>query len=307
MDELAWVQGFLGERIAGPMGAHIDVWVAEMETDGRSKWTLYQYKRELQRLVALFPEHAAADYSKLDVQTFKMERARGAKPATLRRSLVAVRSFFAWAEDNDLVAQNPCRRVSLPVIPDHEPSFWTAEEVRRLLQVDGLGARDRLLLNLLARSGQRLTPTRTLTWDRVRLDATQPHIRFGRAKGGKYHAVPIDRTLYRLLKSYRELVAPEPDDYVFRSRQRTAGGGQRPIGSTQCYRVITEACRRAGVRVATAHEFRRSLATQLLSDPNVPFKVVSKDVLNHANPVTTLKHYAGGDFDQVAAALRDVW
>lgn len=314
-DETPWARVYLSTELAGPSARYIDLWLAELETDGRAEWTRYQYKKEVARLVELFPSHAPEDFSKLDVQTFKMERGRSVGAASLRRALLAVRSFFSWCEDNEVIAKSPCRKVSLPVLEEREPTFWTAEEVRRLLTVEGLSPRDRLFLNVLARTGQRLTPTRFLTWERIVLDAQQPLIRFGRAKGGKFHTVPMDRSLYRLFKAYRELVQPEPEDYVFASRQRrrrdvAAGRSdakKHPIGTAQSFRVITEACRRASVPVATAHQFRRSLATKLLSDPNVPFKVVSKDVLNHSNPATTLRHYAGGDYDQVASALRDVW
>jgi integrase len=112
--------------------------------------------------------------------------------------------------------------------------------------------------------------------------------------------------LVRQFHALRRLVEPEPGDYVFRSQKLGRDGSQRPIARNRAWNIIQQTCHRAQVRCAGAHEFRRSLATELLNDPDVPFLVVSRDVLNHKNPETTMSCYAGRHADAVGLALKGV-
>jgi integrase len=144
----------------------------------------------------------------------------------------------------------------------------------------------------------------------VHLDPSQPFIAFPQAKGGKFHQIPMDRTLYTTFKAYKLMVNPAPEDFVFASRQRRRGSEgdetRYPITHVQARRIIHAVCDAAGVRRAGAHEFRRSLATHLLSN-GTNFALVSKGILNHKNPQTTLKHYTGRDHDAVAQALSNLY
>lgn len=60
---------------------------------------------------------------------------------------------------------------------------------------------------------------------------------------------------------------------------------------------------KAGVRVASSHEMRRSVITGMLMN-GVAFDVVSKDVASHAPPATTQRHYRGRDEQRVIEALK---
>lgn len=51
------------------------------------------------------------------------------------------------------------------------------------------------------------------------------------------------------------------------------------------------------------HQFRRSCATLML-ESGVEFSVVSKGILNHKNPATTMQHYRMVRSSEVADALR---
>jgi integrase len=122
------------------------------------------------------------------------------------------------------------------------------------------------------------------------------------------HALPMDNELIHDFIVYKRLTHPQPDGYVFQSRNRHtrgagATGANGAISALQVNRIIADACRKAGVRVASAHEFRRSAITNLLH-AGVPLDVVSRDVANHGSIVTTLKHYRGADSQRVRDALR---
>jgi integrase len=181
--------------------------------------------------------------------------------------------------------------------------------VSRILNVP-TQPRDHLLLETLARTAQRSGSVRALQWKHVRLDLADPVIQFPTqgTKGGKVHVVPMHKELIHDFMVYKRLIHPSQDDYVFQSRNRhtrgkNATGLNGPISTQQVNRIIEDACRRAGVRVGTAHEFRRSCITNLLH-AGVPLDVVSKDIANHASVVTTMRHYRGSEPQRVREALR---
>ncbi len=142
---------------------------------------------------------------------------------------------------------------------------------------------------------------RNLMWSQVDLTGKRPEIPFGPGKGGKFHTLPIQRELLHDLIVMHRTTNPEPTDWVLPSQ---VGGGSRPMGATQVGRIVYEACRKAAVsKPWTPHQFRRSCATLLL-ESGVEFSVVSKGVLAHASPETTMRPYRQVRRSEVSDALR---
>jgi integrase len=96
--------------------------------------------------------------------------------------------------------------------------------------------------------------------------------------------------------------------------QAPGGGSERPtaewarkvisrIGKAACV-VVDPGNSRTGkpVKFATAHDLRRSCA-QRLRDANVP-PLVIQAIMRHASWETTVRHYAPGDVQESAKALR---
>jgi integrase len=293
--------GFMEERINEPIvavwGPFADVYLDTLKGEGRAPATLYEIWRELTRFAAEETgEKFANEVTAFDIERYLTVRCVGNSPATRRKVLAILSGFFTFLLDRDVVPKNPTRPIRRPNTPDPEPSFWTAEEVQAILKAEGT-PRDRLLLLTLARTGQRVGVVRTLRWSDLSLDGKEPVINFRRGKGGRVFTFPIDKVLLREFVLHRALVNPAPEAVVFRSRR---GGALSP---QQVNRIIEVACRKAGVRVASAHEFRRSCITNLLH-AGVPFDVVSRDVAGHKNPATTMRHYRGSQSARVREAMR---
>ena len=220
--------------------------------------------------------------------------------------LAIVGGFLRYLHDRGVIPTNPARPIRRPSIPDPEPTFWTPAEVRAILAAP-MQPRDHVLLETLARTGQRAGVVRTLRWFQVKTDTTTPVIDFARGKGGKVFSVPMDKELIHDYVTLRRLTHPAPDGWVFQSRNRHTRGSDAtglngPISPQQVNRIIEDACRKVGVRVASAHEFRRSCVTNLLH-AGVPLDVVSRDIAGHRSPETTMKHYRGSESARVRQAL----
>jgi integrase/recombinase XerC len=282
--------------VPGRIGSYAAIYLTSLEGEGRALATRYEVWRELSRLGEELPTLEPSEITTMDVERFLAVRCHGRSLATRRKVLAICSGFFTYLLDRDVVLKNPTRPIRRPTLPDPEPSWWTVEEVRAILKAE-MQPRDRLLLVTLARTGQRVGVVRTLRWSDLSLDAKEPVISFRRGKGGRVFTFPIDKVLLREFILYRALTSPAPGSIVFRSRKDNA------LSPQQVNRIIEAACLQGKVRVASAHEFRRSCITNLLH-AGVPFDVVSRDVAGHASPTTTMKHYRGTESARVREAMR---
>jgi integrase len=292
--------------VPGPLGPWIAVYLDSLEGEARALSTRYETWRELRRLAEEYPEHEAADLTTIDVERFMAIRCAGKAPATRKKVLAIIGGFLRYLHDRGVIPTNPARPIRRPSIPDPEPTFWDAAEVRAILKAE-MPPRDHVLLEVLARTGQRVGVIRTLRWNQVKADAAHPVIEFKRGKGGKVFTAPMDKELVHDFITLRRLTHPEPDGWVFQSRNRHSRGLDAthlngPISGQQVNRIIEQACRKAGVRVSSAHEFRRSCVTNLLH-AGVPLDVVSRDIAGHRSPETTMRHYRGSESARVRSAL----
>jgi integrase len=190
----------LRRNLPGLIGPSADLYLQSLKMEGKMASTRYEYHRELELLAAGHMEAAPGDFTPFDVQTHLAHRCEGiGRPGEIakelaqnsRRKIYAVMAgYFGWLHDQGAITANPMRAIRRPAAPEPEPTFWTPDEVRRMLAAP-CPARDRIVLELFARTGQRMTPIRLLTWDRVHLVAPHQRIVFPRAKGGKHHTLPI--------------------------------------------------------------------------------------------------------------------
>jgi integrase len=294
----------LEDRAPGALGPAVDRFVAVCQAKGLDVKTIYGYRVELCRLAAMFPDRGVAELTPAIVEDYYLERCKdeGRRPGgrisdnTRQKVVAALSQFATWLHDRGDTRQNAAVLVTKrrPRDPEPDPTAWEPHEVRAILR-SAVSLRNRALLKTLARTAQRQTPVRLLTWDRVYLN--EGEIRFPRGKGGRFHTVPIDDDLVRELTLLRAADRPGEEDFVFRSR---SGG---PLSSAQLNRIVLAACDAASVRRATSHEFRRSAITNL-SNAGVDFSLVSKSIAGHRNPQTTLRHYRVVRPEQVKRAYR---
>lgn len=295
--------------VPGEIGMTARLYLESLDGDGRALATRYEYWRELTRLGEMFPDTMPGAFTTLDIEAYLSVRCQGTSSATRKKALAILSGYFAYLHDRGGIPTNPTRPIRRPKLPEPEPTWWTGEEVRRILAVP-MQPRDHLLLETLARTAQRSGSVRALQWKHIRPELADPMIHFPTkgAKGGKLHAIPMDRELIHDFTVYKRLIHPSRDDYVFQSRNRhtrgaNATGENGPISTQQVNRIIEDACRKAGVRVGTAHEFRRSAITNMLH-AGVPLDVVSRTLPTTLRVVTTMRHYRGSEPQRVREALR---
>jgi integrase len=255
---------------------------------------------------------------------------------SIRRIFAPIAALLATAVEEGLISHNPARDVRLPsgrdelrrFNPDEdEDSADPAPGNARALTREQLDAfllvvspRWRLLFELLAVTGLRISEVLALRWRDLQLDGDQPVVRVRRAVVNGVYGPPKSR------HGRRDVPIPFPVVQELRLRQRAAEWHQpddlvfpsltgAPMDAHNIRsRTLTPAAEEAGVPWLGFHAFRHTCASMLIADGRNIVQV--SRWLGHHSPAFTLTVYAhllddgvGGpiDLDGVTSGSRSAF
>lgn len=121
------------------------------------------------------------------------------------------------------------------------------------------------------------------------------YIEIKEQKTGKYKKFPINETLKKALSEY--IIGKNPNEYLFASKK-----GNNPITRIQAYRIINDACSKAGItaRIGT-HTLRKTFGYHFYNEKKDI--ALLQSILNHSAPSITLS-YIGINQDIINNNLR---
>jgi site-specific recombinase XerD len=229
--------------------------------------------RQLARfLIAETSITAIAGVTRNDIEAFKLWLAAqpGNRPGatlsfnTQRQRLGMLRVFFEriteWDWD-DAPGRNPVIGRDLPPRPDPLPKFLDDRDAAKLMAAARASTdpRDRLIVELLARTGMRAGEVCELAADAVVLigDSHWLRVPLGKLRNDRY--VPLHPDLIALLVRW----TADNVDHI-RHHRRLIADHRGPIDRHQLARVVKRIGRRAGVTVHP-HQLRHTLATQAIN------------------------------------------
>jgi integrase/recombinase XerD len=257
---------------------------------GRSAHTVENYARDIRRLV----EYAASRGGRRpeDVTTAQLRefvyalKDLGLAPATIRRQVSAVRTYYRFLIGEGRVARDPSERLESPRQWRTLPAVLTRAEVERLLAApttDGpLAIRDRALLEFAYATGARVSEVVGVRVQDVLYEDGIARL-FG--KGAKERLVPVGRRALGAVALYAREVRPALD----RGRGRgilflNARGA--PLSRVGAWAILKRAARRAGLtKRVSPHTLRHTFATHLL-EGGADLRAV-QEMLGHADLSTT--------------------
>lgn len=174
------------------------------------------------------------------------------------------------------------RRALSPADADRLLRVWADDPTPRAL-------RNQAIVATLLLTGLRRAELVALTWHDVDFENGVITVRHG--KGDKARQVAVyGRAALDALEAWKR-AQPSGYQHVFVPLRK--GGhftGDKPMTTTDVYRVVTATAEKAGVGHVKPHDLRRTLATELLSN-GAPVHDVQAQ-LGHANANTTLNNYA---------------
>ena len=210
----------------------------------------------------------------------------GLAPASIRRNVSALRTWFRFLVAEGLVSVDPSERLETPKRWQTLPEVLTVAEVTKLLAApshdDELYYRDKAMLELAYGAGLRVSEWITVGVKDVALDEGLVRV-FG--KGEKERLVPIGRSAVGAVALYLRELRPRLEK----------GGGKgvlllnargTPMSRMGAWKLLRKYVDRAGLkRAVSPHTLRHSFATHLL-EGGADLRAV-QEMLGHADIGTT--------------------
>jgi len=257
---------------------------------GSSPTTLEAYGRDLAR----FAEYAVARGARTPVDvTARLLRDfvyhlkdLGLSPASIRRGISALRTYYRFLLADGVVVRDPTERLETPKRWRTLPEVLTVDEVQRLLAgptiEEPLYFRDRAMLELAYGAGLRVSEWITLGVRDLLLDEGLVRV-FG--KGSKERLVPIGRQAITAAAIYARELRPRLEKGAGRGVLFLNARGE-PLTRMGAWKILQKYVEKAGLeKHVTPHTLRHSFATHLL-EGGADLRAV-QEMLGHADISTT--------------------
>lgn len=252
----------------------VENYLLALSTEGRSDWTIQNYRYSLERFLAHVGDQYVADLDETHVRSFvEHEKNRPLarinnndkrqKEYSVHKRYSVVRSFVRWLYTQRYIDFDFVSLTKPPKVAAVMPDALTDEEVRRIMRTKLVtqNFRNKVIVELFLGTGLRLAELANLKVDDVDLNDRTIQVL---GKGKKYALVPISprlrQELYRYIYDYRE---PRHEDETALFLTETGTAMTRYGVQTLIRRILRE----AGIeRKVGPHLLRHTFATNFLRD-----------------------------------------
>ena len=210
----------------------------------------------------------------------------GLAPASIRRNISAIRTWFRFLLADGHVVRDPSERLETPKRWRSLPDVLSVEEAERLLAAPGLeqplAFRDRALLELAYGAGLRVSEWISIGLRDVLLEDSLVRV-FG--KGSKERLVPIGRSAIGAVAVYLRELRPRLERGKGKGALLLNARGE-PLTRMGAWKILRKYVQIAGITKAVSpHTLRHSFATHLL-EGGADLRAV-QEMLGHADISTT--------------------
>ena len=259
--------------------AKIRMFVASKKAVNRQNNTLLQYTREIRNMLAFLGKRLE-DITGMDLRYYYgvMREQRGIKMSTMQTRLHYLSSFWDFLTAEELVHNNPVKKVGLLKLEKTIKKPFSAEEMEAL-RTGCNTLRDRALVEFLYSTGVRVSELAALNVSDIEM-GKQELIVYG--KGSKERKTYLTDSAKFYLKRYLDERKARNQEPLFITldyphNRLTVAGVQH---------MLRQLGQRSGVDNVHPHRFRRTIATDLLNR-GMPIEQV-KEFLGHEKLDTTM-------------------
>ena len=259
--------------------AKIRMFVVSKKAVNRQNNTLQQYTREIRNMLAFLGKRLE-DITGMDLRYYYgvMREQRGIKMSTMQTRLHYLSSFWDFLTAEELVHNNPVKKVGLLKLEKTIKKPFSAEEMEAL-RTGCNTLRDRALVEFLYSTGVRVSELAALNVSDIEM-GKQELIVYG--KGSKERKTYLTDSAKFYLKRYLDERKARNQEPLFITldyphNRLTVAGVQH---------MLRQLGQRSGVDNVHPHRFRRTIATDLLNRW-MPIEQV-KEFLGHEKLDTTM-------------------
>lgn len=233
------------------------------------------------------PVNALTD---MDIRSWLVHLHKKNRKSTIARKLSAVRSFFKFLTQQEVLTQNPAGTVLTPKQEQPAPAYLTMDDMLRILNnvtADNLlGVRNLAMFELLYSSGLRVSELTGL--DLIDIDFDRQTVRV-MGKGRKERIVPVGRQALSCIKRYRELLVEKSKDILGRQGPLFLNFRGGRLTARSVARLLKQVAVKVGINVPISpHALRHTFATHML-DAGADLRVV-QELLGHKSLSTTQRY-----------------
>lgn len=281
-----------------PIGRLVGKYLDELTFNNYSAKTVENREQVLGWMALDLANRQPNEITHDDLKEFLARHWKDAAANTRKTNVSAVRTFFGWAYDLDLITADPARKLRSPRETDTERRAHAQSVVRQLVASQA-SLRDRVALLLLYWCGLRRNELRVIQFRHIDLGNRQLTV-FG--KGGKILEQNIPEPLALELERLLILRDPEPDEYLLHPQRIGRYGSwpaysedviwedrKRPLSVSGIAKWMSRCVERAGITHLTMHELRHTAGTHFHQEGHD--LVATQHFMRHANPATTAKTY----------------
>jgi integrase/recombinase XerD len=210
----------------------------------------------------------------------------GCSPATIRRRISAIRTWYRFLMAEGVVKADPSERLETPKRWRELPDVLTPDEIERIIGAvsldEELAFRDRAMFELAYGAGLRVSEWIGLSVKDVQLEELVVRV-FG--KGGKERIVPIGRKAAGAVAIYLRELRPRLEKGAGEGKLFLNARG-KPLSRMGAWKLLQKYVEASGVsKHVKPHTLRHSFATHLLQG-GADLRAV-QEMLGHADISTT--------------------
>ena len=251
--------------------------------DGKSKRTIEQYQRAVQRLSDVIGK-SYTEMTAYDIRYhLACEKQRGIANSTLENIRSNLSAFFSWMVNDEIIEKNPMSTVGVIKIPDEIRKAFSDIEIDAMRSACR-NTKERALVEFLLSTGIRVDELSQMDISDVNFTDLSVHIRHG--KGNKERITYMSNVCAKRLSEYLR----DRKDYevcLFRNKNYDR------IGTDGIRYILKGIEKRSGVDDVHPHRFRRTFATRLASR-GMPIQEIQV-LMGHSKIDTTLRYVCVDD------------
>jgi integrase/recombinase XerC len=268
----------------------LQLFLRALQGQNYSPKTLRAYGDDLQQFLA-WVEHNRVDwdtptrFSRVDIEGFMQYLAAQRMTGVTRvRKLAAIRKFFTFLEENNILAANPAYKVKGAKREEKEPTILYKEQYKALLYEASENIRDYAIIQTFLQTGIRLSELANLRVDDVDIEHRILTVRQG--KGKKDRLIPLVDDAVKALRNYlryRNTQLIEDDEIFFLAKNGTS------LNVSTVKYTIAKYVKKAGIRKkASVHTLRHTFGAHK-ADKNMSLATL-QELMGHKKKETTLKY-----------------
>jgi site-specific recombinase XerD len=224
-------------------------------------------------------------FSRGDIEGFMQYLAAKRMTGVTRvRKLAAIRKFFAFLEENNILAANPAHTVKGARREEKEPNILYKEQYKALLYEASDNIRDYAIIQTFLQTGIRLSELANLRVEDVDVEHRNLTVRQG--KGKKDRQIPLVDDVVKALRNYlryrnTELIVD--DEILFLAKNGTS------LNVSTVKYTVAKYVKKAGIRKkVSVHTLRHTFGAHK-ADKHMSLATL-QELMGHKKKETTLKY-----------------